>query len=31
MPAMRGAVDEIRAFAPSDRRAQGGGKRLQGL
>jgi hypothetical protein len=31
LPAMRGTVDEIRAFAPSDRRAQGGGKRLQGV
>jgi hypothetical protein len=29
MPAMRGTVDEIRAFAPSHRRAQGGGERLQ--
>jgi hypothetical protein len=31
MPAMRGAVHELRAFAPPHRRAQGGGKRLQGV
>jgi hypothetical protein len=31
VPAMRGAVHELRAFAPPHRRAQGGCKRLQGV